>query len=238
MVTAGVFLVCRCSPLFEHAPDARAFVCVIGAITAFFAATIGLAQNDIKRVIAYSTCSQLGYMFFAAGLSAYGASMFHLFTHAFFKALLFLGSGSVIHAMGGEQDMRKMGGLASVTPITFVAMLVGTIALTGLGAFGIGFAGYYSKGRDHRNRGGIGNGPRRFCLFPRPHRRLPDVDLLLASHLHDLRRQIAGERGSLESRARVSGDDAFPLGILAFGAIAAGGFAYTFIGGGRTDVLG
>ncbi|MGZ5999199.1 MAG: NADH-quinone oxidoreductase subunit L, partial [Rhizomicrobium sp.] len=118
MVTAGVFLVCRCSPLFEHAPIALAFVTFIGATTAFFAASVGLFQNDIKRVIAYSTCSQLGYMFVGAGVSAYGASMFHLFTHAFFKALLFLGAGSVIHAMHHEQDMRKMGGLASRLPIT------------------------------------------------------------------------------------------------------------------------
>src|SRR6476659_4955074 len=109
MVTAGVFLVCRCSPLFQLSPTALAFVTFIGATTAFFAASIGLFQNDIKRVIAYSTCSQLGYMFAAAGVSAYGAAMFHLFTHAFFKALLFLSAGSVIHAMGGEQDMRRMG---------------------------------------------------------------------------------------------------------------------------------
>lgn len=146
MVTAGVFLVCRCSYLFEYAPDARMFVTVIGAVTAFFAATVGIAQNDIKRVIAYSTCSQLGYMFFAAGLSAYGAAMFHLFTHAFFKALLFLGSGSVIHALGGEQDMRKMGGVWALTPWTGMLMIVGTIALTGMGLPGaFGFAGFYSK---------------------------------------------------------------------------------------------
>src|SRR5690606_9131141 len=105
MVTAGVFLVCRCSPLYELAPGASTFVTIIGAVTAFYAATVGLAQNDIKRVIAYSTCSQLGYMFFAAGLGLYGAAMFHLFTHAFFKALLFLGAGSVIHALHHEQDM-------------------------------------------------------------------------------------------------------------------------------------
>ena len=111
MVTAGVFMVCRCSPLFELAPIALDFVTFIGATTAFFAATVGLFQNDIKRVIAYSTCSQLGYMFVAAGVGAYGAAMFHLFTHAFFKALLFLGAGAVIHAMHHEQDMRKMGGL-------------------------------------------------------------------------------------------------------------------------------
>jgi NADH-quinone oxidoreductase subunit L len=141
MVTAGVFLVCRCSPLFEHAPIALSVVAAIGAATAFFAATIGLVQTDIKRVIAYSTCSQLGYMFLAAGLSAYGAAMFHLFTHAFFKALLFLGAGSVIHAMGGEQDMRKMGGLYTLVPFTWILMAVGTLALTGFPLT----AGYFSK---------------------------------------------------------------------------------------------
>ena len=147
MVTAGVFLVCRCSPLFELAPNALAFVTFIGATTAFFAASVGLFQNDIKRVIAYSTCSQLGYMFAAAGVSAYGAAMFHLFTHAFFKALLFLGAGSVIHAMHHEQDMRKMGGLAKRIPITWAMMGIGNLALTGVGIplLGIGTAGFYSK---------------------------------------------------------------------------------------------
>jgi NADH-quinone oxidoreductase subunit L len=141
MVTAGVFMVCRLSPMFEHAPDALMLVTVIGASTAFFAATVGLVQNDIKRVIAYSTCSQLGYMFFAAGVSAYGAAMFHLFTHAFFKALLFLGAGSVIHAMSGEQDMRKMGGLWRLVPWTYAVMWIGSLALAGV----FPFAGYFSK---------------------------------------------------------------------------------------------
>lgn len=146
MVTAGVFMVARLSPLFEHAPIARDVVLYIGAITAFFAATVGLVQNDIKRVVAYSTCSQLGYMFVACGLGAYGAAIFHLFTHAFFKALLFLGSGSVIHAMHHEQDMRNMGGLASKIPFTYYAMIIGTLALTGVGfPHLIGFAGFYSK---------------------------------------------------------------------------------------------
>jgi NADH-quinone oxidoreductase subunit L len=146
MVTAGVFLVARMSPLFELAPTARDVVVVFGAITAFFAATVGLVQNDIKRVIAYSTCSQLGYMFVAMGLGAYGVGMFHLFTHAFFKALLFLGAGSVIHAMSGEQDMRKMGGLRPHIRITWAMMLIGTLALTGVGIPGlIGFAGFHSK---------------------------------------------------------------------------------------------
>ncbi len=146
MVTAGVFLVVRCSPMFEYAPDTLAFVTIIGAITAFFAASVGLFQNDIKRVIAYSTCSQLGYMFFAAGVSAYQAAMFHLFTHAFFKALLFLGAGSVIHAMHHEQDMRKMGGIYKAIPFTYAMMTIGTIALIGFGIPHVGgFAGFYSK---------------------------------------------------------------------------------------------
>jgi len=147
MVTAGVFLVCRMSPLYELAPIARNLVTIIGASTAFFAASVGLFQNDIKRVVAYSTCSQLGYMFFGAGVSAYGAAMFHLFTHASFKALLFLGAGSVIHAMHHEQDMHRMGGLAKKIPYTWAMMLFGTIALTGLGIpfTPIGAAGFYSK---------------------------------------------------------------------------------------------
>jgi NADH-quinone oxidoreductase subunit L len=147
MVTAGVYMVCLLSPMFEYAPVAKQIVTVIGAITALFAATIGLAQNDIKRVIAYSTCSQLGYMFMAAGVGAYQGAMFHLFTHAFFKALLFLGAGSVIVGMHHEQDMRKMGGLWRLLPFTYAVMLIGTIAITGVGLPGpdIGFAGFYSK---------------------------------------------------------------------------------------------
>ena len=153
MVTAGVFLVCRMSPLFEYAPEAKAFIVVIGASTAFFAATVGLVQNDIKRVIAYSPCSQLGYMFVAAGSGVYGAAMFHLFTHAFFKAMLFLGAGSVITAMHHEQDMRNYGGLRKKVPFTFAMMMIGTLAITGVGIpfsgewFGtpIGFAGFLSK---------------------------------------------------------------------------------------------
>jgi NADH-quinone oxidoreductase subunit L len=147
MVTAGVFLVCRCSPLFQLAPHAAAFVTFIGATTAFFAASVGLFQNDIKRVIAYSTCSQLGYMFAAAGVASYNAAMFHLFTHAFFKALLFLSAGAVIHSMHHEQDMRKMGGLWKAIPFTWAMMLIGNLALTGVGLpyLGIGFAGFYSK---------------------------------------------------------------------------------------------
>jgi NADH-quinone oxidoreductase subunit L len=153
MVTAGVYMVCLLSPIYEYAPVGRDFVAVIGAVTALFAATVGLAQNDIKRVIAYSTCSQLGYMFIGAGVGAYQAGMFHLFTHAFFKALLFLGAGSVITAMHHDQDMRSMGGLRKYLPVTYAVMVIGTIAITGLGIPGIqldgvdglGFAGFYSK---------------------------------------------------------------------------------------------
>jgi NADH-quinone oxidoreductase subunit L len=147
MVTAGVYMVCLLSPMFEYAPIAKDVVTVVGATTALFAATVGLAQNDIKRVIAYSTCSQLGYMFFAAGVGAYQAAMFHLFTHAFFKALLFLAAGSVITGMHHEQDMRKMGALWKLLPITYAVMTVATLAITGVGIPGveIGFAGFYSK---------------------------------------------------------------------------------------------
>jgi NADH-quinone oxidoreductase subunit L len=148
MVTAGVFMVCRLSPMFEVSQTARDVVTYIGAATCIFAATVGCAQNDIKRVIAYSTCSQLGYMFFAAGVGAYGAAMFHLFTHAFFKALLFLGAGSVIHAMHHEQDMRYYGALRKEIPITFWVMVIGTLAITGVGVDvggGFGFAGFWSK---------------------------------------------------------------------------------------------
>ena len=141
MVTAGVFLVCRLSPVIEYAPFALDVITIVGALTAIFAATIGMTQFDIKRVIAYSTCSQLGYMFFAAGVSAYPAAMFHLTTHAFFKALLFLGAGSVIHALSDEQDLRNMGGIWRKIPITYSLMWIGSLALAGFPFF----AGYYSK---------------------------------------------------------------------------------------------
>ena len=141
MVTAGVFLVVRCSPIFEYSQFALNFVCIVGMATAFFTATIALVQNDIKKVIAYSTCSQLGYMFFAAGVGAYHVAMFHLFTHAFFKALLFLGSGSVIHSFDSEQDIRLMGGVWKQLPYTWIIMLIGTLALTGFPFL----SGYYSK---------------------------------------------------------------------------------------------
>ncbi|WP_409362031.1 NADH-quinone oxidoreductase subunit L [Bartonella heixiaziensis] len=147
MVTAGVFMVARMSPIFELSSIALTVIIIVGSTTAFFAATVGLVQNDIKRVIAYSTCSQLGYMFVALGVGAYGAAVFHLFTHAFFKALLFLGAGSVIHAVSDEQDMRKMGGLRKHIPATYWMMVIGTIALTGVGIPGtfFGTAGFFSK---------------------------------------------------------------------------------------------
>lgn len=141
MVTAGVFLICRCSPLLQFAPNVSIIITVVGGMTAFFAATTGLLQNDLKRVIAYSTCSQLGYMVFAAGLSSYSVSVFHLSNHAFFKALLFLGAGAVIHAMGDEQDMRKMGGLVKILPFTYSTMVIGSLALMGFPFL----TGFYSK---------------------------------------------------------------------------------------------
>jgi len=141
MVTAGVFLIARTSPLFEYTPSILNLVTIAGACTAFFAATVGLVQNDLKRVIAYSTCSQLGYMVFACGLSNYSVGIFHLVNHAFFKALLFLGAGSIIHAVADEQDMRKMGGLKNLIPFTYSMMIIGSLALIGFPFL----AGFYSK---------------------------------------------------------------------------------------------
>jgi NADH-ubiquinone oxidoreductase chain 5 len=141
MVTAGVFMIARCSPLFEYSPTALIVITFAGAMTSFLAATTGILQNDLKRVIAYSTCSQLGYMIFACGISNYSVSIFHLMNHAFFKALLFLSAGSVIHAMSDEQDMRKMGGLASSFPFTYAMMLIGSLSLIGFPFL----TGFYSK---------------------------------------------------------------------------------------------
>ena len=191
MVTAGVFMVARLSPLFEQAPFAQTAVLVIGAITAFFAATVGLVQNDIKRVIAYSTCSQLGYMFVALGAGAYSIGIFHLFTHAFFKALLFLGAGSVIIAMHHEQDMRKMGGLWKSIPFTGAMMVIGTLSLTGFPFT----AGFYSK--DAIIQAAYASDRRGPCLRLSVHgdRRADDGLLLLAPRLHDLLRHAALGRG-------------------------------------------
>jgi NADH-quinone oxidoreductase subunit L len=160
MVTAGVFLVCRMSPVIEYAPFAKNFIMFMGAATAFYASSVALVQNDIKRVIAFSTCAQLGYMFVAAGAGVYGAAMFHLFTHAFFKAMLFLGAGSVIHATHHEQDMRNYGGLRRHIPWTFWAMLIGTLAITGVGIplTYIGFAGFLSKDAIVETAWASGNG--------------------------------------------------------------------------------
>ena len=141
MVTAGVFLVARCSFIFENFTEVLNFVAIIGALTAFFAASTGLFQNDLKRVIAYSTCSQLGYMVFACGLSGYSVGIFHLSNHAFFKALLFLSAGSVIHAMGDEQDLRRFGGLRFFLPITYISFVIGSLALVGFPFL----SGFYSK---------------------------------------------------------------------------------------------
>jgi NADH-ubiquinone oxidoreductase chain 5 len=141
MVTAGVFIIIRCSPLMEYAPNVLLFISIVGALTAFFAATTGLFQNDLKKVIAYSTCSQLGYMVFACGLSNYNIGFFHLINHAYFKALLFLSAGSVIHALGDEQDMRKMGGLVNLLPYTYIMMLIGSLSLMGFPFL----TGFYSK---------------------------------------------------------------------------------------------
>ena len=141
MVTAGVFLVVRCSPIFEYSTLALNLVAIVGMVTALFAASVALVQNDIKKIVAYSTCSQLGYMFFAAGVGAYHVAMFHLFTHAFFKALLFLGSGSVIHSFNDEQDITKMGGVWKKLPYTYALMVIGTLALTGFPFL----SGFYSK---------------------------------------------------------------------------------------------
>ncbi|WP_259779733.1 NADH-quinone oxidoreductase subunit L [Aestuariispira ectoiniformans] len=236
MVTAGVFMVCRLSPIFEYSDVALTVVTVVGASTAFFAATIGLTQNDIKRVIAYSTCSQLGYMFFAAGVSAYQAAMFHLMTHAFFKALLFLGAGSVIHAMSDEQDMRKMGGLWKLIPVTYAMMWIGSLALAGFGIPGlnIGFAGFYSKDiilesayAAHSAAGGYAfwlgviaafmtafySGRLLFMTF---HGK-PRCDEKTLAHVHESPFVMTG-----------------PLWILVAGAILSGGLAYgVFVGEGQ-----
>jgi NADH-quinone oxidoreductase subunit L len=244
MVTAGVFLVCRASPLFEHAPVALGFVTFIGATTAFFAASVGLFQNDIKRVIAYSTCSQLGYMFAAAGVSAYGAAMFHLFTHAFFKALLFLAAGAVITAMHHEQDMRKMGGLAKALPFTWAMMLIGNLALTGVGipGLGIGTAGFYSKD-SIINAAFLSGTPIGTYAF---------VLTLLAAAMtafYSWRQFLMTFHGKYRGADYAHGDDhghalelkdvhepaltmLVPLGVLALGALVAGAiFAGYFIGG-------
>ena len=231
MVTAGVFLCARMSPLFEYAPGALTLVTIVGGTTAFFAATVGLVQNDIKRVIAYSTCSQLGYMFVAIGVSAYGAAIFHLFTHAFFKALLFLGAGSVIHAVQDEQDMRRMGGLKTMIPLTYIMMLVGTLALTG---FPFITAGFYSKDMvieaAHAAQGGAGE----FAF-------VMTVTAALFTSFYSWRLMFMTFHGTPrmgEDIARHVHESPavmwVPLAILAVGALFAGGVFYDqFVGEAR-----
>ena len=197
MVTAGVFMVARLSPLFELAPDAKTFVVFIGATTAIFAATVGLVQNDIKRVVAYSTCSQLGYMFVAMGSGAYSIGMFHLFTHAFFKALLFLGSGSVIVAMHHEQDMRKMGGLWRKIPFTYAMMIIGTLALTGFPFT----AGFFSKDAIIESDDVIQGHRRKLRVHHDGRRGGTDLVLFVAAHLQDLSWRTA-RSSSLRGGAR------------------------------------
>ncbi len=217
MVTAGVFMVARLSPLFEMSPVALSVVTIVGGTTAFFAATVGLVQNDIKKVIAYSTCSQLGYMFVGLGVGGYSLGIFHLFTHAFFKALLFLGAGSVITAMHHEQDMRAMGGLRKEIPFTFWMMMIGTLSLTGVGIpfTSIGFAGFVSKDAiieaafaSHRYGAHV-------CVLVHRHRRRPDRVLFLASDVHDLLRHSAATgRRACPTRMMVMG-----MGIMAMAII-------------------
>ncbi|MDD4615754.1 MAG: NADH-quinone oxidoreductase subunit L [Alphaproteobacteria bacterium] len=231
MVTAGVFMVARMSPVFEYAPGALAFVAIIGGLTCVFAASIGLTQFDIKRVIAYSTMSQLGYMFFAAGVSAYSASIFHLMTHAFFKALLFLCAGSVIHALSGEQDMRKMGGLWRIVPKTYALMWIGFLALAGIGVGGIGFAGYYSK--DLILEAALGQGTAIGCFVYVLGALAAFMTAFYSGRLlfmtfHGEPRE---ERHMLEHAHESSWVMLAPLVPLALGAIFAGGFAFDLFGG-------
>jgi NADH-quinone oxidoreductase subunit L len=226
MVTAGVFLVCRMSPIYEYAPQASAFITILGATTAFFAATVGLVQNDIKRVIAYSTCSQLGYMFVAAGVGVYSVAVFHLFTHAFFKAMLFLGAGSVIHATHHEQDMRNYGGLRKKIPFTFSMMMIGTLAITGVGIplTHFGFAGFLSKDAVIESAYAGTHGGYAFWML---------VIAALMTSFYSWRLMFLTFFG--ESRAKAHDDhghdahahdahahDAHPLGVLALGAVFSG----------------
>ncbi|GLQ07173.1 NADH-quinone oxidoreductase subunit L [Sneathiella chinensis] len=227
MVTAGVFMVARLSPVFEYSPDALAVVTVVGASTALFAATVGLVQNDIKRVIAYSTCSQLGYMFFAIGVGAYPVAIFHLFTHAFFKALLFLGSGSVIHAVSDEQDMRKMGGLFRHIKITYVMMFIGTLALTGVPFF----AGYYSKDAVIEAAFAAGSGVGQYAFWC-------GVGAAVLTAFYSWRLMFMTFHGTPRADKEVMSHVhespfvmLFPLYVLAVGAVFAGWFFYPYMVG-------
>ncbi|UEM05863.1 NADH-quinone oxidoreductase subunit L [Skermanella rosea] len=235
MVTAGVFMVARLSPIFEYAPIALNVIAVVGASTAFVAATIGLTQFDIKRVIAYSTMSQLGYMFFALGVSAYSAAMFHLMTHAFFKALLFLGAGSVIHAMSDEQDMRKMGGIWRLIPVTYAMMWIGSLALAGIPFF----AGYYSKDiiLEAAYAAHSGVGTYAFWL---------GIAAALMTAFYSWRLIIMTFHGKPQANDRVMAHVhesplimTIPLGVLAIGALFSGVVAYGwFVGENRAEFWG
>jgi NADH-quinone oxidoreductase subunit L len=235
MVTAGVFMVARLSPMFEYAPFALNVVAVVGASTAFFAATIGVCQNDIKRVIAYSTCSQLGYMFFACGVSAYAAGIFHLFTHAFFKALLFLGAGSVIHAMSSEQDMRKMGGIYKMVPLTYTMMWIGSLALAGVPLF----AGYYSKDIVLEAAYAANSGPGAYAFWL-------GICAALLTAFYSWRLIFMTFHGTPRADERVMAhvhespkSMTIPLIVLATGAIFAGGIGYNvFVGDGMKEFWG
>jgi len=235
MVTAGVFLVARMSPLFEFAPVALQVVTVVGAATAFFAATVGMCQTDIKRVIAYSTCSQLGYMFFALGVSAYPAAIFHLMTHAFFKALLFLSAGSVIHALSDEQDMRNMGGIWRKIPFTYAMMWIGSLALAGIPFF----AGYYSKDMILEAAYGAHSGVGQFAFWM-------GIAAAFMTAFYSWRLIIMTFHG----KPRMSDEVlhhvhesplsmTIPLGLLALGAVIAGGVAYDlFVGHNMAEFWG
>ncbi len=237
MVTAGVFLVCRAAPIYDLAPVTSGFITAMGAFTAFFAATVALVQNDIKRVIAYSTCSQLGYMFFAAGVGAYNAAMFHLFTHAFFKALLFLCAGSVIHAMHHEQDMRKMGGIRHKVPFTYAAMIIGTIAITGLGIPGtkIGFAGFFSKDAIIEAAYAGGSNAAAFAF-------LAGVIAALMTSFYSWRLifmtfhgKYRGDPHTLDHAHESPLNMTIPLGLLSIGAVFAGFVFYKYFMGNAGD---
>ena len=224
MVTAGVFMVARLSPMFEYSPTALELVTYIGAFTAFFAASVGLTQNDIKRVIAYSTCSQLGYMFFAIGVSAYSAAIFHLMTHAFFKALLFLGAGSVIHAMSDEQDMRKMGGIYKMIPMTYILMWIGTLSLLDI-VVEAAFADHSAHGTFAFIVGVSAAAMTAFyscrLMFMTFHG-TPRASKEVMSHIHESPQVML-----------------IPLYFLAAGAVIAGGAMYTFfVGSGMESFWG
>ncbi len=232
MVTAGVFMLCRLSPLFETVPEVLAVVTILGALTAFVAATIGLTQFDIKRVIAYSTMSQLGYMFFAVGVGAYGAAMFHLMTHAFFKALLFLGAGSVIHALSDEQDLRNMGGLWKKIPVTWALMWIGSLALAGVPLF----AGYYSKDIILESAWASHSAAGQFAWYM-------GIAAAFMTAFYSWRLLLMAFHGQPRASAEVMShvhESPFvmllPLLVLAVGALGSGAYAYDwFVGEGRFE---